>query len=950
MSASTEVAMSLGDNGTGLLEQLRSPSEGNVLCAVRAVSRLAWDGRGTLTSFVAPLLALMDHESAAVRTTAASALAVLTDGNHEIAALLGSEDSLRNLVDRLGSPVPGMPWRVAAIVGRLLASSVELEKAIIDAGGLESLAALLESGDVYAQAKAATVLGTVAAGGRRAQVLALGCGKIVLSSEGHGLVTSFNSDVRLAACRLLALLLDDDSELRQSVGTAMGVEILIGTGRIPSEGGTRDVGLVSDGGDTAMWAATALQSIMEVGPNGEQPDGARHVIAAGGPETLIAIFHSGFPSATLCAAAGALASLGCSGVEAHNSVLRSRVSRELVELTHLQQFGTAVRKQALVSLCRLSAVSAEFRAQLVEAGGAETVVSAVAVDDTRGAALSLVASLVQDPAATSAVTAGGFFRCVAIVLRAILRNETTMQHAGEVDDLALALTRLVESDVSGNIQALCGQEGIVDTLSLMIGMKMPTSALVRVLAALHVLATENVRIQNAIMDHHGLNWILMNGLTSADALVSRASAAALLGFSRAPAAVQSRLLQLLLELIESERGHNRGMQMLCDLTLRLDLGTFWNSSIGGLSRFRRAAKKVMAMNRWKFQIRGTPVPLYGRLDMPDSTGATANSDPSTAAEVGSDSEASKCAPSGAAPEATTTPTKDEYAAAAMKILLECDAHDDRVLGVVLAWLPEHARIFLKVLKALDTISLCGLHLKLQVSSQSTGTLVKRAAEVIVAEVRVNSSKQSERHAVQSICGCLNRAGCRRSKLVQSAAIAALEILATDTELARVVVDSGALTSLLDLQNVSLEAYRCDTRGDIATHARLALTSIFSHVDLAHISAPLVCAELRSLLDANTPAHQVPGPRVNAVFAVRDLKLLQRTEVTRDAAVAEFSSSDTTIKKLIEIVKTVPGKEFQESTIEYVRASLDSECGTYLSSVARICLLRMTRPCCVRSFI
>ena len=230
-------------------------------------------------SFVAPLLQLMDDTSAAIGVSVASALAVLADGSSRIRKILGVEATLQFLVGKLGSLVPGMPWRVAAIVGRLAAGSEELEASLIRAGGLEQLAAVLMSSDVYAQTKGALVLGNVAAGisAHQARVADLACGPRAMK-----LMQSFNSDVRHAATRLLALTLAEDAVMRKATCTTTGIQLLIGSGEnIGGDASRREMGLIGGGGETAAWAAEALHRVLD-GGRGERSESARPTIELDG--------------------------------------------------------------------------------------------------------------------------------------------------------------------------------------------------------------------------------------------------------------------------------------------------------------------------------------------------------------------------------------------------------------------------------------------------------------------------------------------------------------------------------------------------------------------------------------------------------------------------------------------------------------------------------------------
>jgi hypothetical protein len=563
------------------------------------------------------LVQAADPPHDATGVTAASTLAVLADGNLRMAEVLASPANLSYLVQRLRSEVPGLPWRVAAIVGRLAASSASIEAAFIDAGGLAELGSLLESSDAYAQAKATTVLGSIASRSskQRASVVALGLAPLVLQ-----LASSHSSDVRLAAVRLLAMTAADDPACRAVVGSAEGIRALFGTGQDGLDGtgdgqqppsARSSTGLVGDGRvETAMWAAAAVRRAVDGGSSGERcEEPARYLVDAGGVRALVSMLTSGERNNVIAAAA----LVGALGRCTHPAICAALTDAGMVVgmvdllCTTDSEIGvTAVQTQILQSLRTMA--SASFAEQICRAGATPPTVAAVSVPETRTPALTLLATLATHRSCQGALAEAGAARAAAIVLRQLLTSPAGGAEIARSSALAeaavLMLTRIAEADDSGRLQGLLVHEGLTKTLPEFLDEDIPVNIRLQCMAALGAIAKGNARAQTAIMEAGGLDGIVAT-LANPEVVLHQKAAATLVCFQKAPNTVQCRMLQQLLSLIESGGSHGQYRAVL--LLGKFGAAGLWSHGhTTGKSRFRHGAKKIMAMHRWQRQVERKP--------------------------------------------------------------------------------------------------------------------------------------------------------------------------------------------------------------------------------------------------------------------------------------------------------------------------------------------------------
>ena len=134
-------------------------------------------------------------------------------------------------------------------------------------------------------------------------------------------------------------------------------------------------------------------------------------------------------------------------------------------------------------------------------------------------------------------------------------------------------------------------------------------------------------------------------------------------------------------------------------------------------------------------------------------------------------------------------------------------------------------------------------------------------------------------------------------LVQSAAIAAVDILAEDPSTAHVLVQLGALGILVDMQDVTVAPYSDPDRGNIAGHARLALSSLFVHersIETAHHTMSGLLSMVKSNNTLLTGERKGRNRKfkavgwVNALIAMDCLDLLKAGNAGRDEAVHVLS--------------------------------------------------------------
>lgn len=446
----------------------RAPQDGESdwnqkLQAARGAKRLAWDlpsspdmGRGII---VEPLCKLMDHRSGSVAVEAASALSALADGDPSVQQALSSRNELKGLVRLMRSDVPGLPWRIASIIGRLVAQTDDMESKLEDAGGFDALLEQLHANDTRSQAKAAAVLGILAQG-------EMGRKRIIASHRSPRLVhmsRSLDSGVRLAAVRLLALLAIDDEETRQRAGSDEGghngIHLLVGNGLRGAEQDADGDGLVDgsvgvdidgDGqvdevvlsdysdmkfhgiiaygeGEIALRAAQLLARILDGGRSGVfNSDALEVVIAARGEEALVRMLRDGEVENAI-AAAEVLSLMARQSPAAQKAIAAAGGTQALVELS-LPTPEAAVdpdtdisqRFAALEALNSLATKFSDIRAQIVEEGGAQAAVVAAEARDLQLSGLELLASLAKDASSVDEIVYREGINCVAIVLRSIL--------------------------------------------------------------------------------------------------------------------------------------------------------------------------------------------------------------------------------------------------------------------------------------------------------------------------------------------------------------------------------------------------------------------------------------------------------------------------------------------------------------------------------------------------
>ena len=228
---------------------------------------------------------------------------------------------------------------------------------------------------------------------------------------------------------------------------------------------------------------------------------------------------------------------------------------------------TSQRLAALEALNHFVTESAEIRAQIVAAGGAEAAVLAVETKELQLPALMLLASLAKDAASGLEIVRHEGINAIAIVLRSILMHtEADSKENGGAGELraesprspppgegfhgteqiharpqaileaaASALARLAGDDKTGSIQGIMLHDGAVKSLcglARLNDLLLPIRTRLPVLAALGAIADGNSRTQAAIVEQGGLEQIVQATVSTEDALQNRA-VVALLAFHSA---------------------------------------------------------------------------------------------------------------------------------------------------------------------------------------------------------------------------------------------------------------------------------------------------------------------------------------------------------------------------------------------------------------------------------
>jgi hypothetical protein len=585
------------------------------LAAAQGAKKLAWNlpadpavGRKIL---VGPLSALMSHHSGSVAVTAASALGALADGDPSVQQALSTPHALQELVRLLRNDlVPGLSWRIASIIGRLAAQVEDMETKLMQVDGFKALEEQLDAQDTHSQAKAAAVLGVLARGemGRRTVISFGRAPRLVHMSRSR------DSSVRLAAVRLLALLAIDDEETRRCAGTAEGdhngIHLLIGNGKrgaeqdtdgdgeidgavgvdIDGDGQVDEVvladysdmqfhGIIADGiGEIALCAAQLLARILDGGSSGVSNHQALEVVlAARGEEALIRMLNDsgvGGEVANVIAGSEVLGLMARESAAAQQAIAKAGGTDALVALSQPTpeadvdpDTDTSQRLAALEALNHFVTESAEIRAQIVAAGGAEAAVLAVETKELQLPALMLLASLAKDAASGLEIVRHEGINAIAIVLRSILMHtEADSKENGGAGELraesprspppgegfhgteqiharpqaileaaASALARLAGDDKTGSIQGIMLHDGAVKSLcglARLNDLLLPIRTRLPVLAALGAIADGNSRTQAAIVEQGGLEQIVQATVSTEDALQNRA-VVALLAFHSA---------------------------------------------------------------------------------------------------------------------------------------------------------------------------------------------------------------------------------------------------------------------------------------------------------------------------------------------------------------------------------------------------------------------------------
>ena len=605
-----------------------------LLRATQAAHRLAWnlpEAGADRGAFVAPLSALMDHANASVAVTAASALGALADGDPAVQAELSTPAALEGLVRLLGNDlVPGRSWRIAAIIGRLAESSPQMQADLIQVNGVKALVHQLDQQDTNSQSKAMGVLGIIArlGGVGRARIISFDIApKLVKMSRSR------DSSVRLAAVRLLALLAIDDQTTREAAAGEDGVHLLIGNGTRAEDPATEDYanmehhGVVGNGsGEVAMWAASLLGRIIDGGTSGEVN---RHLLdvalAARAEEALVRMLDKERQNAVV--AADVLGVFGRYSEAAQQAIADAGGLESLVKLTFPTpeadvdpETDISQRGSALKSLNCFVNSTAEIRAHVVQAGGVRPAILAVEVPALQLPALQLLAALAKDAESAQEIAENDGINAVAIVLRVILthsddtelRLEPPPENGADADEGApspaqvsdvleagaSALARLAQDDQTGAIQGIILHDGALLSLcglAALVGRPEDFRTRLPIIVALGAIAAGNARTQTAIMEAGGLD-LLVDAVASAEDKIQSRAAVGLLAFGGATEAVQRHLLRKLLASFHGseDEGKHRVVVMLNRLAAE---GTFWTVAVLGQSRFRRAARKVMAKNR-----------------------------------------------------------------------------------------------------------------------------------------------------------------------------------------------------------------------------------------------------------------------------------------------------------------------------------------------------------------
>ena len=168
-----------------------------------------------------------DHRTNVV--AAASAIGALADGDRSLQTKLAVE--IPWMLEQLQNPMPGLPWRIAALINRLIQANTEVQEAVVAGGGLAVLVGMLSDDSTHGQAKAADVLRTLAAANPKTLESLLN----LLHREGSTdcipvflrMMKGYDSSTKMNSIRLLALVAKAHPEIRERAVQAGCIPLLV---------------------------------------------------------------------------------------------------------------------------------------------------------------------------------------------------------------------------------------------------------------------------------------------------------------------------------------------------------------------------------------------------------------------------------------------------------------------------------------------------------------------------------------------------------------------------------------------------------------------------------------------------------------------------------------------------------------------------------------------------